>query len=223
MTPFSERAWAETHALRAGIAALPFNRELAAGSLSEDRFRFYMIQDALYLEDYSRALAAAAAKAPESAARQCFAVASEEALVVERALHAGFFERFGVSAEEAAAAEPSPTCAAYTNFLLAAAHVGSYGELVAAILPCFWIYWDVGLEIAKESGPDNPYAAWVETYSDEAFGEQVKAVIAIADRTADAAAAAERARMMAAFKRSTQYEWMFWDSAYRLESWPVTA
>lgn len=223
MTTFCDQAWAETGKLRDAISALPFNRELAEGTLSEDRFRFYMLQDALYLEDYSRSLAAAAVMAPDSDARCCFAGAAEEAIVVERALHAGFFEKFGVSPEEAAATEPSPTCAAYTNFLLATAHAGSYAELVAAILPCFWIYWDVGLEIAEESGPDNPYAAWVETYSDEAFGEQVKAVIAITDRTAEAAASAEQERMMAAFKRSTQYEWMFWESAYRMEPWPVTA
>jgi thiaminase/transcriptional activator TenA len=223
MATFCEQVWAETAALRAQISALPFNRELAAGSLSQDRFRFYMIQDALYLDDYSRALAAAAAKAPDSDARCFFASAAEEAIVVERALHAGFFEKFGVSPQDAAAAEKSPTCTAYTNFLLAIAHTGSYGELVAAILPCFWIYWDVGLEIAKESAPDNPYAAWVETYSDDAFGDQVKTAIGIADQTAAAAGTAEIVRMRTAFVLSTQYEWMFWDSAYKLETWPVNA
>lgn len=221
MMTFCEKAWAETEALRGRIDALPFNRELADGSLSEERFRFYMIQDALYLEGYSRSLAAASAKAPDPDAMQRFAAASEEALVVERELHAGFFQKFGVSSEEAAATEASPTCTAYVNFLLAAAQVGSYGELVAAILPCFWIYWDVGLKIAKEAGSDNPYAAWIETYSDEAFGDQVKAVIGIADRTAEAGSEFEQNRMMAAFVRSTQYEWMFWDSAYNLEEWPV--
>lgn len=223
MATFCERIWAETEGLRAKIDGLAFNRELAAGTLGEDRFRFYMIQDALYLDDYSRSLAAAAAKAPDSDARCFFAAAAEEAIVVERALHAGFFETFGISPEDAARAEKSPTCTAYTNFLLAVAHTGSYGELVAAILPCFWIYWDVGLAIAKESKPDNPFAAWVETYSDDAFGDQVKTAIVLADAAAAAAGAAEVERMRAVFVLSTQYEWMFWDSAYRLEAWPVTA
>ncbi|MDX1486532.1 MAG: thiaminase II [Alphaproteobacteria bacterium] len=223
MTTFSEKAWAETSELRAAIDALPFNRELAAGTLSEERFRHYMIQDALYLEDYSRALAAAAVTAPDSDARCFFAAAAEEAIVVERALHAGFFEKFGITPGEARAADKSPTCAAYTDFLLAMAHAAGYAELVAAILPCFWIYWDVGKTIAAQSATDNPYAAWIETYSDPAFGEQVEAAIAIADRTAQAASEGEAARMMAAFTRSTQYEWMFWDAAYRLEAWPIGA
>ncbi len=221
MASFSAIAWGETSALRGKIIDLPFNRELTAGVLSEERFRFYMIQDAHYLEDYSRALAVAAAKAPDPEAMQCFAAAAKEALVVERALHAGFFQKFGVSSQEAALVEPSPTCAAYTNFLLSVAHVGAYAELVAAILPCFWIYWDVGKQIAAVATPDNPYHAWIETYSDPEFGEQVEAVIAIADRTAAAVTEDQRGRMLGAFKRSSQYEWMFWDSAYRLETWPV--
>ncbi len=87
MQTFSEWAWRETEALRQRILELPFNKELANGTLTRERFQFYMIQDALYLEQYSRALAVAAAKAPDPAAMQQFAHAAEEALVVERALH----------------------------------------------------------------------------------------------------------------------------------------
>ncbi len=221
MSSFSKWAWDETADLRGKIIDLPFNRELTAGVLSEERFRFYMIQDSLYLEQFSRALAAAAAKAPDAAAMQRFAAAAEQALVVERALHAGFFEKFGIGPIEAAAAEPSPTCTAYTNVLLSVAHVGSYAELVAAVLPCFWIYWDIGKQIAAAADRDNPYRAWIDTYSDPAFGEEVEAVISITDRTAAAATEDQRARMLDAFIRSSQYEWMFWDSAYRLETWPV--
>ena len=154
---------------------------------------------------------------------QRFARAAEEALVVERALHGGFFKTFGVDANDAAAAEPSPTCYGYTNFLLSVAHIASYEELVAAVLPCFWIYWDVGNQIAKKAGADNPYQAWIDTYSDPTFGEAVNAVISIADRAAAASTDERQGAMLRAFKRSTQYEWMFWDSAYRLETWPINA
>ena len=221
MSTFTGHAWAATASLRAAIMELPFNRELAAGTLSRERFQHYMIQDALYLEQYSRALAVAAAKAPDADAMQRFAHAAEEALVVERALHGGFFETFGIDPHQAAAAEPSPTCYGYTNFLLSVAHIGSYEELVAAILPCFWIYWDVGNQIAKEAVADNPYQAWIDTYSDPGFGEAVDAVIAITDRTAATSTDTRREAMLRAFKRSTQYEWMFWDSAYRLADWPI--
>ena len=223
MTTFSEWAREETSALRARIFEMPFNRELAAGTLSQPRFQFYMIQDSLYLKEYSRALAIASAKAPDAAAMEQFARSAQGALIVERALHEGFFERFGISSHEAAAYEPSPTCYGYTNFLLSVSHQASYEELVAAVLPCFWVYWDVGNHIAADAAPDNPYRAWIDTYSDPSFGQSVDAVIAISNAAADRATDVRRADMLFAFKRSVQYEWMFWDSAYRQEEWPVNA
>ena len=223
MQTFSEWAWRETEALRQRILELPFNKELANGTLTRERFQFYMIQDALYLEQFSRALAVAAAKAPDPKAMQQFAHAAEEALVVERALHEGFFEKFEVDPNDAAAAAPTPTCYGYTNFLQSIAHLASYEELIAALLPCFWIYREVGNHVVKTAGKDNPYQAWITTYSDPEYGEAVDEVIAINDRTAAAATTERQGEMLAAFKRSMQYEWMFWDSAYRLESWPIEA
>lgn len=221
MTPFSDWAWTRTEGLLRRIHAMPFNRELAEGRLSRARFRFYMIQDALYLEQYSRALAVASARAPDAAAMEFFAGAAQGALVVERALHGGFFEKFGVDPADAAKAEPSPTCYGYTNFLLTVAHQAAYENLVAAVLPCFWIYWDVGKRIAAETVPDNPYRAWIDTYSDPSFGQSVETAIFIADRAAAATTQARRDAMLAAFTLSARYEWMFWDSAYRQEAWPV--
>ncbi|MGI9384022.1 MAG: thiaminase II [Methyloligellaceae bacterium] len=223
MTTFSKHIWQQTHALRERIFGLPFNLELAEGTLSQERFQFYMVQDALYLEQFSRALAVAAAKAPDAGARQQFASSAEGVLVVERELHNSFFRKFGVDAQDAAATEPSPTCYGYTNFLLAVAHLASYEELVAALLPCFWIYWDVGTDIAKRANVGNPYQAWIDTYSDPDFGKAVDAVVAINDAAAAAATPARQDAMAAAFKRSAQFEWMFWDSAYRLEQWPIGA
>lgn len=220
MTPFCDDAWDATADLYRRTIDLPFNRELAAGTLAKERFRFYVIQDALYLRQYSRALSAAAVKAPDSDAMEQFNSSAHGAIAVERTLHGGFLEQFGVAPDDAAQAEPSPTCYGYTNFMLTLAHTASYEELVAAILPCFWIYWRVGNHIANEVGADNPYQPWIDTYSDPAFGEATQAVKAITDRAAEAAPT-KRPAMLAAFRRSAQFEWMFWDSAYRLEHWPV--
>ena len=89
------------------------------------------------------------------------------------------------------------------------------------MLPCFWIYWDVGTAIAQKAAADNPYRAWIDTYADEAFGEAVRTVIGITDRAAAATTRAVRDRMMKAFIRSSQFEWLFWDGAYQQRDWPV--
>jgi thiaminase/transcriptional activator TenA len=220
MTGFSEEAAQRTAPLRAAIHRLPFNTELAAGVLARERFQGYIVQDAIYLGQFSRALALAAARSPDAATLQAFARSAAGAVAVEQALHERYLKEFGVDPSHLATAEPSPDCLAYTSFLLATAYHEPWEVLVAALLPCFWIYWDVGRAIAAEAAPDNPYRAWIDTYADEGFGEAVRNVVAIADR-AERAAPAIRACMLAAFARSCQYEWLFWDGAYQRRSWPT--
>jgi thiaminase/transcriptional activator TenA len=218
---FSTDAWQRIVPLYDAILELPFNQELAAGTLSRERFVFYMLQDAYYLRYFGRALAVTAARASEDDALIQFASSAREAVVVERALHESFFKQYGISAAEAAAAEASPTCAHYTHYLLALAHNAPYEVSVGALLPCFWIYWEVGKHLLQTAAPDNPYQAWIDTYADEAFGEGVRRVIAISDVVAGTASPDIREQMFRAFARASQLEWMFWDSAYRLERWPV--
>lgn len=218
---FSSEAWSRIDTLYRSILALPFNQELAAGTLSRERFTFYMLQDAHYLTVFGRALAVTAARAPDNDALIAFAGSAREAVVVERALHEDFFRKFGISAAEAAATEPSPTCSHYTSYLLATAHNAPYEVSVAALLPCFWIYWEVGKHLYGIAVPENPYQAWIDTYADEEFADGVRKVIAIADQVAEAATPAAREDMSKAFVRASQLEWMFWDSAYRLEQWPA--
>lgn len=221
MGRFSEEVWQHTADLRQSIHRLPFNIELAAGSLSRDRFQAYIVQDAIYLGRFSRALAISAAKAPDIATMQSFAQSALGAIAVEQALHGRYLQDFGVDPLSVADAEPSPDCLAYTSYLTAAAYHDPWEVLVAALLPCFWIYWDVGCAIARTAAPQNPYKAWIDTYADERFGEAVKTVIAVADRAAESAAAATRTQMQTAFIRACQYEWLFWDGAYQRRGWPL--
>lgn len=201
----------------------PFNRELAAGSLAPERFQFYLVQDSRYLIGFARALAVAAARAGTGGDVAFFAGAAQEAVVVERELHESYFARFGMSEADQAAVETSPTCLAYTSFLLATAQTAGYPELIAALLPCFWIYQEVGTEIlaAQRPGTDNPYLAWIETYADEDYAEAVLTCRQAVDAAAAGADQHTREAMLAGFTRATEYEWLFWDSAYRLETWPT--
>jgi thiaminase/transcriptional activator TenA len=201
----------------------PFNRELADGSLAAQRFRFYLVQDSRYLIGFARALAVAAARADTAGDVAFFAGSAQEAVVVERELHESYFERYGMSDADQAAVETSPTCLAYTSFLLATAQTAGYPELVAALLPCFWIYQEVGTEIlaAQRPGTDNPYLTWIRTYADDDYAEAVRTCRHAVDTAAAAATRPTRDAMLAAFTRATEYEWLFWDSAYREEPWPT--
>jgi len=218
---FTDTLWAEAAPILEAIHAHPFVRELGAGALSRERFQGYMLQDALYLRGFARALAAGAVKAPDAETILEFSKAAEVAIVVERALHAGFLREFGVDPAVAEAAEPSPACTAYVDSLLATAAVGGFGEVAAAVLPCFWIYQDVGARIHAAAAPANPYQAWIDTYAGKDFEAATRRMRAVVDAQAESGGPAQHAAMRGAFLRSCRYEWMFWEAAWRLERWPV--
>jgi thiaminase (transcriptional activator TenA) len=221
MIRFSDEAWERTARLREAIHRLPFNTELAAGSLARDRFQSYIIQDSLYLGRFSRALAIAAAKAPDNNTMQSFAQSALRAVAVEQALHEQYLRNFGIDTARIGEVEAWPDCFAYTSYLIAAAYHEPWEVLVASLLPCFRIYWDVGCAIAQKAGPENPYRAWIDTYADERFGKAVETAVATGDRAADAVTTATRTAMLMAFVRACQYEWLFWDGAYQRRSWPA--
>jgi len=221
MQTFSGEAWQATSGLRAAIHALPFIAELADGSLSRARFQTYITQDALYLGQFARSLAIAGVKAPDTAALEACAKWALGAVAVERELHRTYLAAFGVDPAVAETADPSPDCLAYTSYLLATAYHEPWPVTVAALLPCFWLYWDVGSAIARRAGPGNPYQAWIDTYAGEAFGEAVQAIIAATDRAAAAVTDMDRTRMLGAFTQACRYEYLFWDGAYAQRGWPA--
>ncbi len=108
MPKFSTESWARNLPLYEKILAMPFNAELAAGILSEDRFRHYMIQDAHYLEGFARALSMASAKGQTADHVVHFAGAAQVAIVVERSLHADYFTKFGITPDAFKGTEPTP-------------------------------------------------------------------------------------------------------------------
>lgn len=221
MTTFTQQAWARNEALFKKTLDMPFNRELADGTLSAERFRHYMIQDAHYLVAFGRALAVAAARADDADTVVQLSAAAQGAVVAERELHEGFMKQFGVTPEYFASVPLSPSAEHYTSFLMATAWGAPWPVAMAALLPCFWIYAEVGRDALARSAPNNPWQAWVDTYAGEEFHEGVTRMRETIDRIAEASTPAMREQMHAAYTQAARLEWMFWDAAYRLESWPV--
>src|SRR4051812_41119928 len=181
IAPFSCSAWDRNTAIYEIIRTMPFNQELASGMLSEDRFKHYITQDAHYLIGFGRALTLAAAKAPNPDRVVQFAKSAEGAIVVERALHGSFFQQYGITADVFARTPLTPACHHYVSYLLATAFGEPYEVLLGALLPCFWIYAEVGRDIHARATKPNPYQAWIDTYAGDDFHAAVRAVIGAAD------------------------------------------
>jgi thiaminase (transcriptional activator TenA) len=218
---FSTEAWQKNLPRYQTILTLPFNRDLQAGTLAADRFKHYMIQDAHYLEGFARALSLAASKGHRAEHIVQFAAAAQTAILVERSLHQEYFWHFGVSADAFAASEPSPVCDHYVSYLLRVAALEPFEVVLAAVLPCFWIYLEVGQHIHRHARTPNPFQKWIETYAGTEFAQAVQRVIAVVDEVETQASARTIAAMHKAFTRATQLEWMFWESAYEQKTWPV--
>ncbi|GAA0524402.1 aminopyrimidine aminohydrolase [Saccharopolyspora subtropica] len=220
---FCAKAWAHTADLQQAIVEHPFNTALADGTLDRDRFAFYIVQDSRYLVGFAQALAAAATRADDPADAAFLAGASQGALVEERRLHAGYVAEFGLTDEEIAGIGTSPSCLAYTSYLRACALTEPYPVLLAAILPCFWVYQHVGSTIleATDGAEGHPYQAWIRTYADDEFAQAVLTARDLTDRVAKGVDAQTEARMLEAFTRATEYEWLFWNSAWVREEWPT--
>lgn len=217
---FCETAWSRNLPLFHSTLALPFNQALADGSLPTEVFQHYMVQDAHYLVAFGRALALAAAKADGAEGVVQFAAAAQEAVVAERALHHSFMRDYAITAEQFQRTPLSPACHHYSHFLQSTAWSRPYPVALAALLPCFWIYAQVGLHLQAHSVPGNPYQSWIDTYGGEDFHAHVHAVRRTVDGVAAQADAHTLAQMHTAYTDAARLEWMFWDSAYRLQTWP---
>ncbi len=221
MTRFTEELWRSIEPIFSAILAHPFVKGLTDGSLPEEAFRFYVVQDALYLQDYARCLALAAAKAPREAWCELFAEHAKVALVVERSLHESFFQEWRLSEEQVASTPYAPANLAYTSYLLRIAYERPFEELLGAVLPCYWIYWEVGKHLERLGSPNPLYQRWIDTYASEEYAQVVRAVLAVTDEAVTDLPESRRAPIRQHFVTTSRYEWLFWDSAWRLETWPV--
>ena len=215
---FAAALWQDAKADLENIYRLDFIRALAGGSLTEQHFAYYLAQDAIYLNGYSRVLSRAAALAPTEAEQLFWARSAQQCLEVESELHRNWLSTRTVDAGL------GPVTKSYVDHLLASSVSGSYAVLVAAVLPCFWLYAEVGATLhgqflAAGSPAGHPYADWLRTYADEDFAAATRQAVRIMDDAARAASATERQAMTLAFKQSCRYEVDFFD-APRLHAGP---
>ena len=215
------RLWLEIEPIYAAILDHPFLAGLTDGSLPVPTFSYYVAQDAHYLRDYARALAVVGAKAPTHAITATFGRHAAETAAVELSLHESLLPELGIEPATLDAIDASPTTVAYTSYLLAAVHNGSFGEGLAAVLPCYWIYQRVGEALAGRGSPDARYQRWIDTYAGEGFAASVTEVLEVADRVGTTLGPEDERAARRRFVTTSRYEWMFWDAAWRREQWPL--
>lgn len=214
---FSQVLRAEAGPIWAAIFAHPFLKELEGGTLPEETFRFYVCQDFRFLEGFARAVAVALSKAPDS--ETLLLLSKRVPVPVERQMHGKLFSMLDIDEQQAEGVELAPTNRAYINHLVSTATLGSAGDAAAALLPCPWTYHEIGQLLGEIEHPI--FRTWASVYQQGFLAESVEAWRWLVDRAAAEAGEGQRRRMHEAFLTSSRYEYMFWEMAYRRETWPV--
>jgi thiaminase/transcriptional activator TenA len=179
-------------------------------------------QDYVYLLDFAQVLCFGGAKSPNLATLEVFARHALSVVQVERSFHTSFGKTLGLSQRELDETVEGPVTRAYIDHLQAVARGGGLNELVAAVLPCYWIYGETGKRLFKER-PRKPkvYRQWIELYASDEFWRLVREQIDLVDQLGGEAGTQEKRRMTANFVRSSRYEYLFWDQAYGIEQWRI--
>jgi len=176
----SSELWSAHRDLAQACLELPFVRGLADGSLTKERFSFYLGQDSFFLQAFARAYSLAAAKAPDWEGFNTFHVLAGGALE-ELKLHQDYAAKWGVELEAVA---PGPATRRYTDFLLATAWQEDVGVTAAAMTPCMRLYAYLGQELAKGGVPEHAYSDWIRTYRAEEFEALARRLERLVDRYA---------------------------------------
>lgn len=199
----------------------PFVVALGNGSLPTANFAFYIRQDALFLDVLTKTFASAIGKTDDHEEMEQFGKYILDTLLVEADLHRRYGERFGLTPAQMAATPLAPTNYAYTSHLFRIAATGSLPELLTAILPCAWLYAEIGQRFAASGPPaqNHPYADWLATYASPDFGGVAHWLRERLDATPLAPDSRDEARLREIFRISTCYEWSFWEMAWQMEEW----
>lgn len=214
MTRWSEQAWNKALKIYNAILEQPFLREMADGSLAVEKFNRYLAQDEVYLGNYGRAMFNLAEIIPNPGQKALFEAFAKEGIESEQVMHKLLIDRFGIDLKVSA----SIVTSTYNSHTLAAVASGSKEVGLAAILPCAWVYNEVGIEVLKFAKMEgNPYAEWMAEYGNEEFTKGVKMLVDMADEWAEAASAEVRDAMTRAYVEATLFEYAFWDYGYNGE------
>jgi thiaminase/transcriptional activator TenA len=212
--------WVSAADVFAQIIEHPFIQGLVDGQLDRRCFAQFLQEDRHYIRAFSRSLNLLAVKSPRPHWSRMFTGHAAEAIAAEEELQGQLLQELGSVVGEGTRSG-TPTTFAYAAHLIASCYDGSFLEGLATILPCYWIYAEVGAVLASVGSPDPLYASWIDAYAGQDYGVVVTSVLDVVDELGTTAGPADERRCVELYRVGSQLEWMFWDAAYRRESWPV--
>ena len=197
----------------------PFVTGIGDGTLDMEKFRYFMLQDYLYLFDYARVFALGVVKARDPELMRVFAANVDAILGGEMKIHRAYMKRLDITEEQVFSVKPALANLSYTNYMLSVAQTGGPMEIVASILACSWSYAEIGQALAAIPGAaEHPfYGEWIRGYASEEYAATNQALIELMDSLAADAGAEQLAYLTDVFANCSRYELGFWDMAWDVQ------
>ncbi|MCL1842722.1 MAG: thiaminase II [Defluviitaleaceae bacterium] len=195
----------------------PFVQELGKGVLDKEKFKFYLLQDYLYLLQYAKVFASAAVKADTEEIMTAFTKIQYAILAEEMDLHRNYMSEFGITPEEAEKAKASLYNKTYTANMLAVGYTGSLAQMTATVLPCAWTYSDWAKRLKAENADkleNNFYKKWIATYSSDDFAATYVWLCDVLDNLTSQMSEKQLENITDIFISSVEFEYLFWEMAY---------
>lgn len=207
---YTTEIWNEAFDVYKNIEQHDFIQQLSDGSLSERAFAQYLSQDALYLIEDAKAFDLLSQKALEPEDKEFFKTISIDIISLEQALHEDFLPFFNVKP----AKTKSPIIKKYSEFLLNHAENSPYPVGCAALLPCFWVYTELGKYMMSIKTKENKYDKWIVTYNSPEYTEFTNRFIKIVEKEASKANNEIFIEMKNAYKKATIFELHFFEESF---------
>ena len=217
---FSDELLANVNPIYQTILKHPYLNGLIDGTLSKDKFRYYLIQNDLYLKKFARSQALLATKSPKDEWTMHFVDNSLYALEGERKEYGELFKKWGVDIEKVKDIQQSPTGLAYSSYEFATIQAGSFAEGLAALLPCYVLYRNIGRDVVKNKDINPLYKEWLSPYADKDFDKLVGSTLIIFNDAVKNLPEDQKQRIKNIFQTSCLFELMFFNAAWNQQTWP---
>lgn len=223
MMLFTDRLFKKVEPVWNSYLEHPFVKGIGKGTVDKDKFIHYMKQDYVYLIEYSRVFAIGSAKAQDLKTMTIFANLLHGTMNFEMDLHREYAAKFGISNGELEATEPSATMTAYTSYMISQSQLGGVENAIAAVLACAWSYNFIGKELATWPGAKEHdlYGNWVKMYSSDEFTKIAEDCKGLINDIAKDKPEHELKVLEDIVLKTSYFEYMFWDMAENISTWPV--
>lgn len=194
----------------------PFVKGIQDGTLDKEKFRFYIIQDYLYLEDYAKTFAVGVAKAKSIEIAKLFSKYID-VMNGELNVHSGYMGKFGVTQEEVDATPRSLDNLSYTSYMLRVAYEEGEAEILAAILSCAYSYEVIARKIIQNnpaSVNDPFYGPWIQGYASEEYAEENVVLLETLNRLTENYTQSQLQHLTDIFVACSRYELNFWEMSW---------